>query len=147
MDLAAQLILGALCTLEAVDLEKLGAAVEAAWALEYLPRRLKFKETPHHREFRPVVGVDDEGWEVNNPGRVRKSKKDNPGLIEVLEGMRVQEGPQFPQGDLFIRAEDHQGFHQHWMSRIEKGKLEKKFPIPVERVVYPPPVDFRREKV
>jgi branched-chain amino acid transport system substrate-binding protein len=160
-----------ICTLEAVDLEKLGDAVEGAWALEYLPRRLKFKDTPHHREFRKLVGVDDEGREVSNPGRVIagshywstyesmylikkgveasgwKSKKDNPALIEVLEGMRVQEGPQFPQGDLFIRADDHQGFHQHWMSRIEKGKLEMKFPIPVERVVYPPPVDFRREKV
>ena len=160
-----------ICTLEAVDLEKLGDAVEGAWALEYLPRRLKYKDTANHREFRKLVGVDEEGREIGNATRVIagshywstyesiylikkavevtgwKSGKDNPGLIMALEGMHVKEGPEFPQGDLFIRAEDHQGFHQHWMSRIEKGKLEMKFQIPVERVVYAPPVDYRKEKV
>jgi len=159
------------CTLEAVDLEKLGAAVEGAWALEYLPRRLRYKDTQSHREFRKLVAVDEEGREVGNPTRVIagshywstwesihlikravetsgwKSKTDTPALIQALEGMKVSEGPEFPQGDLFLRAEDHQGFHQHWMSRIEKGKLEVKFTVPVERVVYAPPVDYRKEKV
>ena len=83
-------------------------------------------------------GVETSGW---------KSKTDTPALIQALEGMKVKEGPDFPQGDLFIRAEDHQGFHQHWMSRIEKGKLEVKFTVPVEQVMYAPPVDFRKEKV
>lgn len=160
-----------ICTLEAIDLEKLGDAVEGAWALEYLPRRLRHKDTPFHREFRKLAGADEEGREVGNPIRVIagshywstyesiylikkgietsgwKSQKDTPGLIQALEGMRVKEGPDFPQGDLWIRAEDHQGFHEHWMSRIEKGRLEVKFPIAVERVVYAPPVDFRKEKV
>jgi len=159
------------CTLEAVDLEKLGDAVEGAWALEYLPRRLRYKDTPYQREFRKLVAVDEEGREVGNPSRVIagshywstwesihlikkavetsgwKSKTDTPALIQALEGMKVKEGPDFPQGDLFIRAEDHQGFHQHWMSRIEKGKLEVKFTVPVEQVMYAPPVDFRKEKV
>lgn len=160
-----------ICTLEAIDLEKLGDAVEGAWALEYLPRRLRHKDTEFHREYRRLVGVDEEGREVGKPIRVIagshywstyesiylikkgieisgwKSKQDSPALIQTLEGMQVKEGPDFPQGDLFIRAEDHQGFHQHWMSRIEKGKLEVKFPIPVERVIYPLPVDFRNEKL
>ena len=159
------------CTLEAVDLEKLGEAVEGAWALEYLPRRLRYKDTQFHREFRKLVAVDEEGREVGNPTRVIagshywstwesihlikkgvetsgwKSKTDTPALIQALEGMQVKEGPDFPQGDLFLRAEDHQGFHQHWMSRIEKGKLEVKFTVPVERVMYAPPVDYRKEKV
>jgi len=162
----------AICTLEAIDLEKLGDAVEGAWALEYLPRRLKYKDTPYNREFRKMAGADDEGREIGNPMRVIagshywstyesiylikkgieisgwKGQKDTPGLIQALEGnMRVKEGPDFPQGDLFLRAEDHQGFHQHWMSKIEKGKLEVKFSIPVERVIYPPPVDYRKEKL
>ena len=162
----------AICTLEAIDLEKLGDAVEGAWALEYLPRRLKYKDTPYNREFRKLAGVDDEGREIGNPIRVVagshywstyesiylikkgieisgwKGQKDTPGLIQALEtNVRVKEGPDFPQGDLFLRGEDHQGFHQHWMSKIEKGKLEVKFPIAVERVIYPPPVDYRKEKL
>lgn len=161
----------AICTLEAIDTEKLGDAVEGAWVLEYLPRRLKFKDTQFHREFRKVVGVDDEGREVGNPARVVagshywstyeslfllkraietagwKSKKDTAGVIEALEGMKVKEGQDYPQGELFIRAEDHQGFHQHWMSRIEKGKLEVKFSVSAEQVVYPPPVDYRKERL
>jgi branched-chain amino acid transport system substrate-binding protein len=160
-----------ICTLESIDLEKLGDAVEGAWALEFLPRQLKYKDTPYNREFRKLAGADDDGREIGNPSRIIagshywatyesiylikkgieisgwKSAKDTPGLIQALEGMKVSEGPDFPQGDLLLRAEDHQGFHQHWMSRIEKGKLEMKFPVPVERVIYPPPVDFRKEKV
>jgi branched-chain amino acid transport system substrate-binding protein len=161
----------AICTLEAIDLEKLGDAVEGAWALEYLPRQIKYKDTGFNREFRKQLGADDDGREIGNPLRVIagshywstwesiyllkkgievsgwKSRKDTKGLIEALEGMRVKESLDFPQGDLLLRAEDHQGFHQHWMSRIEKGKLEVKFTVPTEQVIYAPPVDFRKEKL
>lgn len=161
----------AICTLESIDLEKLGDAVEGAWAIEYLPRRLKYKDTAFNRDFRKQLGADDEGREIGSSTRIIagshywstwesiylikrgieaskwKSQKDTPGLIEILEGMRVKESADYPQGDLFLRAEDHQGFHEHWMSRIEKGKLEVKFAVAAERVIYPPPVDFRTEKL
>lgn len=162
--------LSPICAIEAVDTERVAEQLEGAWCVEYLPRQLKHKDTSHNRDLRKAVGVDDHGREVGNPSRTIagshywmayesvmvikrgvemtrwKTRKDHPAFIEALEGLRVKESSHFPQGDLFIRAEDHQGFHQHWMSQVIKGKVEVKFALPVERVIYPAPVDYRKQK-
>ena len=159
-----------ICTLEAIDLEKMGDAVEGMHLVEYMPRYLSEFDTPHNRAFRKMLGVDDDGHEVGNPSRIVagshywatyetlflvkmamekcnwKDVNDTPKLIEALESIgRVSEGPHFPQGDVHFRAEDHQGFHRHYMSKIEQGKLKVKFQIPIEAVTYPPPIDFRTQ--
>ena len=54
----------------------------------------------------------------------------------------IKESENYPQGDGFIRAEDHQGFFDNWMSRVENGKLIPKFKISKEEAVYPAPVDY-----
>lgn len=167
------------CTLEAIDVAKLGAAAEGIWLLEYLPRYLNqdllpaellgtFK-TPYHQDFRKALNVDADGYSLDNPDRVIacshcwatyevvfmlkkaieesgwRSKADNDKLIRTLEGIHLKQSHQFPQGDKFVRPEDHQGFHQHWMSRVENGKIVVKFHIPTEKVIYSPPVDFRKQ--
>lgn len=159
-----------ICTLEAIDLEKMGNAVEGMYMVEYLPRYLSEFDTSHNRAFRQALGVDENGREIGNPSRIVagshywatyenvyllklamekcnwKSKNDTPKLVEALESIgKVEEGPHFPQGDLIFRAEDHQGFHRHYMSQIEQGKLKVKFQIPTDKVIYPPPVDFTKE--
>jgi len=160
-----------ICTLEAIDLEKMGEIVEGMYVVEYLPRYLSEFDTQYNRALRQAVGVDENGREVGNPSRVVagshywatyesvyllkmameksnwRSKKDTPNLIETLEATgRIEEGLHFPQGDVIFRAEDHQGFHRHYMSRIEEGRLKVKFPIPSDQVIYSPPVDFRTEE-
>ena len=66
-------------------------------------------------------------------------------LIEALEGAQVGAGYGFPQGDLFIRAQDHQGFHDHYIERVEGGRLRVKLHFTKEEAVYPPEVDYTSE--
>ncbi len=157
-----------ICPLDGVDVAKLGEIVEGDWILEYLPRTLADYDTAYHKAFREAIGIDEFGYEKGTgkpvtgshywsnyenvfiiKGAIEKSgwknRKDHSKFVETLEGMRFREGPGFPQGDLVMRAEDHQGFHQHWMSRVEDGKLRVKYTIPIERVMYPATVDFTRE--
>jgi branched-chain amino acid transport system substrate-binding protein len=169
----------AVCTLEAIDIAKLGEAAEGTWVLEYLPREMDqegldpallstFKH-PYYDALRQLVGIDAQGHEISNPDRAAacshlwatyesvfmlkkaieqsgwQSRADDDKLIQTLEGIQLQQSYEYPQGDNTIRPEDHQGFHQHWMSHVEKGKLVVKFHIPAEKVVYPPPVDFRKQ--
>jgi branched-chain amino acid transport system substrate-binding protein len=157
------------CTYETVDLEKLGEVVENTWLLEYLPRYLAELDTAPHRKFRELVGVSPDGREVGDPSKVIagshywanfeyvhllkeaiekigwKTKADNPELIRTLEGISIKESFRYPQGDAFIRPEDHQGFHRHWLSHVENGKIKVKFEIPIKDVIYPAPVDYRKE--
>jgi branched-chain amino acid transport system substrate-binding protein len=128
-------------------------------------------DNEYARAFREAIQVDTGGKEFGNTGRVVacshcwatystvflleeaiersgwRSKKDNAKLIETLEGMSMKQSFYFPQGDNIIRAADHQGFHQHWMSHIENGKLAVKFKIKAEEVMYDVPRDFRKEKL
>lgn len=159
-----------ICTLEAIDLEKM-PEIEGMYLVEYLPRYLSEYDTPYNRALRDGCKVDENGREIGNPNRIvagshywatyesifllklamekcnYQNKKDTPQLIEALESIgEVKESYEFPQGNLIFRPEDHQGFHRHYMSRIENGRLNMKFPIPVEKVMYPAPIDFRDEK-
>jgi len=69
-----------ICTLEAIDVLKLGTAAEGMWMLEYLPRNLqqhdvapellKTFDTTYHHDFRAAVGADSEGKEIGNPDRI-----------------------------------------------------------------------------
>lgn len=161
-----------ICSLEAIDVSKLGKAVEGMYLVEYLPRQLKYKDTPANRKLRQLVGVDNEGYEIGNSGKVisgshywaayehvqlmaaamkkcnYQSKEDTKKLIETLETMdTLKESDAFPQGDVLLRKEDHQGFHKHWMSKIINGKIEVQFPIDPSAVQYEPMVDFTKESL
>jgi branched-chain amino acid transport system substrate-binding protein len=159
-----------ICTLEAIDIPRLGKAVEGMYILEYLPRYLSEYDTPANRKLRERLGVDADGREVGNPTRtvagshywapyevmwqLKKSmesvafhgRSDIPKLIQNLESTDgIRQSDQFPQGDLVMRAEDHQGFHDHFMSRIENGRLKVLFRIPIKDVMYPPMVNLPKK--
>lgn len=157
-----------ICSMEAIDLPSLGKAVEGMYVLEYLPRSLSQFDTPENRAFRTKLGVDPDGREVGSTGKTVagshywasyellwllkqtmegsrfEGRKNIPELIRSLEQVgRIQKSPQFLQGDLVFRAEDHQGFHDHFMSQIENGALNVRFKIPVGKIIYPPMVDLQ----
>jgi len=155
--------------LTGIATEPLGAMAEGLYIIGTFPRRLEEFDTPNTRVFRELIGLDPDGHEVGNPDLVYahaynwaiweamfalkraievsgwKSKEDNPALIKALEGMKLKESIEFPQGDKFIRAEDHQAFMRIFIEKVVNGKLKVVETIPAEKTVYPPPVDYTKE--
>ncbi len=155
------------CTIEAVATQDLGPAVEGAWFQEYLPRRLKYKDTAENRRLRQLNDVDAEGRQAGGARTVAgshyyanweavywikhaieksnwRSRKDTKDFIVALEGMTAKEGMEFPQGDKIMRAEDHQVFADQYMSHVESSVLEVKFKIPKEKFMFDPPVNLTK---
>ncbi len=159
-----------ICTHEAFSPKDLGGASEGIYLLEYCPRMLASNDTPHLRKFRELLGVDpvdgrEEGssrviagshywavWEtvffiqkaVEKSGW--KSKKDTPDAIQALEGMRVKESFEHPQGDKYMRAEDHKTVINFNMSQIENGLIKFRQNIPADDVVSRFPARFAFNK-
>jgi len=162
-------LFGVICSIDGIDTEAI-PALEGSWYVSNHPRL--HEEVPEElREYdahlRRAVGVDERGHELGGPRTVTgshywyawealhllkraveecgwRSKEDNPILIETLEGLAAEAGYGFPQGALFIRAQDHQGFHDHYIERVEGGKLRVKLHFPKEEAVYPPEVDYTK---
>jgi branched-chain amino acid transport system substrate-binding protein len=141
---------------------------------ESLPRSLRYKDTPGVRELRRAVGVDDEGKEIGSNRWICESyfwntwevlymlkrgieeskwkgRADNARLIRALEGMKMEEGLEFPQGPKRIRPEDHQTFLDFYLSRInDQGGMDVVRKIDRAQSVYPvkpPGTDYTREAV
>ena len=71
--------------------------------------------------------------------------KDTPKLIEALEGMKVTEGDDFPQGTKFMRAEDHQVFCRMIIGQVQNNVRRILDVVPMENVIYPPIIDVRKQ--
>ncbi len=83
------------------------------------------------------LGIERSGWQ---------SKADNPSLIQALEGLSWTAGPQFPQGEGFLRAEDHLAFHSHYVERVEQGRLRVLLRIPKEASLYEPLANYTQQE-
>ena len=81
--------------------------------------------------------VEESGW---------GSKKDNPAFIKALEGMRFEASYEFPQGDIYMRAEDHQCFHDESVEKIEDGKWTVISRIPTKDIIYETTADYTKEE-
>lgn len=141
---------------------------------ESLPRELRYKDTPAIREIRRAIGVDEHGKEIGSNRYLADSyfwatwenvymfkraaeearwrtRADNARLIRALEGMKMEEGPEFPQGPKEMRAQDHQAFLDFYLSRInDKGGLDVVKKIERGASVYPvnpPGTDYTKEQV
>lgn len=141
---------------------------------ESLPRELKYKDTPAIREIRKAIGVDETGKEIGSNRYLADSyywatweniymfkraaedakwrtKADNARLIRALEGMKMEEGVEFPQGPKEVRPQDHQAFLDFYLSRInDKGGLDVVKKIDRHASVYPvnpPGTDYTKEPV
>ena len=63
-----------------------------------------------------------------------KTRKDVEGAIQALEGMQMKNSLAHPQGDKYIRKEDHVGIIDCYISRVESGKLAFKKRVPKEEL-------------
>ena len=155
-----------LCAGISPDVLKLAAGF---YVPQSLPRRLKDKDTPHNRLLRQTVHVDENGKEIGgnrwlagsyywvtwtHVNLIKKaieasgwnSKADNLKMIEAMEGMKLQESDDFPQGSATIRAADHQAFVDLYLNQIQSDgntKLIRKL-APKQ---YPALVDYRKESI
>ncbi len=122
------------------------------------------------REYRRRVGISAEGFSMENPRDVVpiadlfgswqavfllkqaaelvnwRSKTDNPALIQALEGLTMPASVGFPQGAQFLRSQDHLVFHDHYIERVENGKLTVLARIPKEKSLYKTRVDYTKEE-
>jgi branched-chain amino acid transport system substrate-binding protein len=139
---------------------------------ESLPRELRYKDTPGIRELRKAVGVDEHGKEIGSNRYLAdsyfwatweniymvkrgmeeakwRSKADNGKLVRALEGMKMEEGIEFPQGPKEVRPQDHQAFLDFYLSRIsDKGGIDVVKKIDRQASVYPvnpPGTDYTKE--
>jgi len=160
-----------LCTHEAVSPKDLGGASEGVHLLEYHPRMLKYKDTPYNRKVRELMKVDPVDGREEGSKRVLasshywavwesvffiqkaaeksnwRSKKDTPDFIQALEGMKVDESLEHPQGAKYIRAEDHKAVIDFYMSQVQNGEIHVKHNIPASDVArhFPARYDFSKE--
>ena len=71
-----------------------------------------------------------------------KGREDTMKLIEVLEGMEVKAGDDFPQGDKTLRKDDHQAFVSEFIFEIKGGKHRIVEVVPKEKTMFPPACKF-----
>lgn len=156
-------------SIEGLSIEPVKEVLEGTWFWEGFPRRFEGYPTKYNRQYRDVIGVDDEGRALEDPSRVSvfshmhsvwesmftikkaieesgwKSKEDNPKLIKYLENLKfLEEGIEYPQGPKIFDGRNHQAFTQQFISKVEKGNLVTKVKIPVEESIYEPEVDYRK---
>lgn len=75
-----------------------------------------------------------------------ESRDDNPELINFLEGYRAERSIKHPQGDLWIRTEDHIVWRPTGMLRIENLKLRLVERYSFEESIIPPLANFGGEE-
>jgi branched-chain amino acid transport system substrate-binding protein len=158
-------------TLEAIAPADIQGAAEGLYVLENFPRMLKYKDDAFHKEHNKRLEIDDvHAREASSPRVMAKShawqswenvfalkkaieasgwktKKDDPGVIEALEGMTMDNSLEFAQGAKTLRKEDHSGMIDCYLSRVENGELHLKKKISKEEMVamLPPRVDFSKQ--
>jgi len=147
----------------ASDLPAMGAAAEGVMSINRYPPVIDgVLDTPHnrafHKEFKEVskgkiaMRYSLSNFEgVNFIKRAMKAvnyndkKADTPKMIEALEGMKVKEGEDFPQGDKFLRAEDHQVFCRQFICVVKNKAIKVLGVTPMEDGLYPPTTDVRKQ--
>jgi len=154
--------------ISAQDTQKLGEAAEGLYCIAPYPTRYEGLKTDFNKAYRDMINVDPEGVEVGTGKRfvlaynwavwesmfllkagIEKSgwkgNKDTPRLIETLEGMTFKQGIEFPQGEGYVRKEDHLSQVGLYVEQIRKGVIEVVARIPPEAVVYTPEKNHSKE--
>lgn len=160
-------------TMEAIAPADLKGAAEGVYIVENFPRMLKYKDDPFHKEYNKLIGIDDvnareigsnkvnakshswQSWEnlfalkqaIEASGW--KQKSDDPGVIEALEGLKMENSLGFPQGAKTLRKEDHSGMIDCYISHIENDEYRVKKKVTKEEMtaMLPPRFDFSKEKL
>jgi branched-chain amino acid transport system substrate-binding protein len=160
-----------ICCTEGIGQDVVGKESTGAYYLEYQPRyfdQVPKELQPFERSYRQAVGVTDDGKDVKDlkitsahshmwsmwtaPYMIKqgveqtgwKDNAKNTDFIKYVVKMKIKAGPWAPQGDLIMREEDHQGFHDHYISEVTPDlKLKVLTRIPKEKLMYEPTVDLR----
>ena len=158
-------------TIEAIAPDDIDGAAEGVYFLENFPRPLAAKDDEYHREFNRIMEIDDvHARELHSDRVMAKShawqpwenlfllkaaieasgwqaKKDDQGVIEYLEGARMANSLEHPQGEKFLRAEDHSGILDNYITQVRGGIFETVKRIPKEEIhaKLPPRFDFTKE--
>ena len=149
---------------ESTNLPALGAKIEGFVGINrYIPVMDPPLNTPAHKKFfdEAVVRlkqIDPSGplpdryvqsnYEAMNALKIGMEKsgfrgrEDTPKLIEALEGLEMNEGDDFPQGDKTLRKEDHQAFVREFIFDIKDGKHRIVDVVPKEKTIFPPACKF-----
>jgi branched-chain amino acid transport system substrate-binding protein len=145
-------------SIEAIAPDDLNGAAEGGYFLENFPRQLKHKNDEFHRQFIEIIGIDEVHAREKGGSRVMdkshawqcwedifaikqaieasgyKTRKDMEGALRALEGLQMKNSLGHPQGDKYIRKEDHAGIIDCYISRVENGRFEVKRRIPKEEI-------------
>jgi len=158
-------------TLEAIAPIDIQGAAEGLYVLENFPRMVKYKDDAFHREHNKRMEIDDinarelnsqlvmakshawQSWEnvfaLKKAIEVSgwKTKKDDQGAIEALEGLAMDNSTSHPQGAKMLRKEDHSGMIDCYLSRVENGELhlQKKIAKNELMATLSPRVDFSKQ--
>ncbi len=141
------------------NLPALGSKINGFYGIDrYVPVFQGALDTPYHKRFyeeavnwlktvAPQAPVPDRYVQSNYEAMnclklgIEKSgfrgREDADKLIAALEGLEMQAGDDFPQGDKFLRKEDHQAFVTEFIYHIEDGKYHIVDSVPAETTVYP----------
>ena len=145
-------------SIEAIAPDDLNGAAEGGYFLENFPRQLKHKNDEFHKQYIEMIGIDEvharekggsrvmdkshawQSWEdmfaikeaIEKSGY--KTRKDMEGALRALEGLQMKNSIGHPQGDKYIRKEDHAGIIDCYISRVENGRFEVKRRIPKEEI-------------
>lgn len=147
----------------ASDVPAMGDAAEGVMSVNRYPPVIDGPlDTPHnrafHKEFTEVSkGKISNRYSLSNFEGVnfiklamrqvnyQDKKKDTRKMIEALEGMKVKEGDDFPQGDKFMRAEDHQVFCRQFICKVASRQIKALDVVPLEQGMYPSTADVRKQ--
>lgn len=158
-------------TIEAIDPRAIDGAAEGVYFLENFPRPLEYKDDEYHREFVDLMEIDPVHAKENSSSRVMakshawqswenffalkqaieksgwNTDKDTPMVIEALEGLEMENSLAHPQGSKLLRAEDHSGMIDCYISQVVDSKFEMKKHIPRADMMamLPPRYDFTKQ--
>jgi branched-chain amino acid transport system substrate-binding protein len=159
-------------TIEAIAPADLQGAAEGVYIVENFPRMLQFKNDEFHKRHNEIMEIDDVHAREKNSERVMakshawqswenlfalkkaietagwKTKKDDPAVIQALEGLSLDNSIGHPQGAKLLRKEDHSGIIDCYISRIENNEFQVKKKIGKEEMaqLLPPRFDFTKER-
>jgi branched-chain amino acid transport system substrate-binding protein len=157
-------------TIEAIAPADLKGAAEGVYIVENFPRMLKYKDDAFHREYLKAIATDEvhgreagsdkvnakshswQSWEnlfalkaaVEKSGW--KTKKDDQGVIEALEGLEMANSLGHAQGTKLLRKEDHSGIIDCYISRVENDELHVKKTVSRSDLAQMMPVRFDLSK-
>jgi branched-chain amino acid transport system substrate-binding protein len=160
-------------TINAIDPAAINGAAEGVYFLENFPRPLEYKDDEYHWAFIKMMDIDPVHAKENGSNRVMakshawqsyenffvlkkaieesgwQRKKNTPGVIEALEGLKMENSLAHPQGAKVLRAEDHSGMIDCYISQVQNGKfaVKKHIPRAAMEALLPPRYDFRKYKL